>query len=399
MVHRYGEDITGGAEAECRQLAERLTSFYEVEVLTTTATDHLSWKNVLPAGLSQLNGVTIRRFSSESERNLLEFHKIYDRIFVDQLTLPEEHAMLRHQGPYCPKLIAYLKESKDHYNAFMFFTYMYYPTCLGLPIVQDKALFVPTAHDETSLYMHLLDDLFKQTPHLMFNSEEERHLLQRRFNLPSDMGRVVGIGIEEDETEIEWPDPDWAPLHDRLRDNQTVTYIGRVENGKGCDELVEFFLRYVDETGRNDVLLLLVGRRTLEIPAHPQILSMGHVSEYVKRQVLNITDVVVASSPFESLGIAALEALLRERPLLVNGRSPVLVGHCQRSNGGLWYRDYDEFRETLSTLLGDAGLRRAMGSNGRVYVRQRFRWDTVIQHYRQTLDQIIQQHAGVEAVS
>ena len=396
VIQRYGENITGGAEAECRQVAERLTRFYAVDVLTTTATDHLSWKNVLPAGASQLNGVTVRRFPSDSERNLVEFHRIYDRIFLAQLTRGEELAMLRHQGPYCPKLIRYLEESADRYEAFVFFTYMYYPTCLGLPIVKEKAAFVPTAHDETALYMHLLDDLFKQTPHLLFNSEEERYLLQRRFNLDSNAGVIAGVGIEEDWAEAE-PDSAWLPLRARIEGRQTLTYVGRVENGKGCDELIDFFVRYVRETSRSDLLLLLVGRATLAIPAHPQIISTGHVSEFVKHEALAAADIVVASSPFESLGIAALEALLHERPLLVNGRSPVLVGHCQRSNGGLWYRDYDEFHEAVSTLLAGAGLRRALGMNGRRYVQQRFRWETVIQTYRQVLEQIIHQRTPAQA--
>ena len=38
-------------------------------------------------------------------------------------------------------------------------------------------------------------------------------------------------------------------------------------------------------------------------------------------------------------------------PILVNGRSPVLVEHCVRSNGGLYYADGDEFVECLKLLV------------------------------------------------
>jgi glycosyltransferase involved in cell wall biosynthesis len=397
VIQRYGENITGGAETLCRLVAERLSADYEIEVLTTTATDHLSWANVLPAGVSRMNGVAVRRFPSKSERNLREFHKIYDRIFLTRLSAEEEQAMLRYQGPYCPGLIEYLKKAKDDYSAFVFFTYMYYPTCLGLPVVKDKAVFVPTAHDETALYMHLLDDLFKLTPHIVFNSEEERYLIQRRFNLSAGAGRVIGAGI--DEAVPGEPDPAWDSLRRQIEGKKTLTFIGRVENGKGCDELVDYFLRYMQGSDSADAVLLLVGRRTLPIPAHPRVISTGYVSEYVKHQVLRSTDIVVACSPFESLGIAALEAMLNERPLLVNGRCPVLVGHCVRSNGGLWYHDYDEFAAALSTLLGDADLRRAMGAGGRAYVRQHFRWEAIIQSYREMLDQIIKQRTLAGAAS
>jgi glycosyltransferase involved in cell wall biosynthesis len=392
VIQRYGKDITGGAEAHCRMVAERLTRYYNVEVLTTTAVDHLSWKNVLPAGASEMNGVVVRRFPSETDRDLLGFHKIYDRIFLSQLTLAEEREMLRLQGPNCPQLVEYLRKSSAQYDAFVFFTYMYYTTCMGLPLVKDKAALVPTAHDETALYMHLLDDLFRQVRWFIFNSEEERYLLERRFNLPDDAGQVVGVGVEENDPGP--PDPAWDALAKRIRGRQTLAYLGRVENGKGCDELVDFFLRFVEDRKRENLTLLLVGRRTLEIPGHPQIISTGHVTEYLKQQVLRTADVVVASSPFESLSIAALEALLFGRALLVNGRCPVLVGHCLRSNGGLWYRDYEEFSEALTALLDDAGMRRSMGAAGRKYVQENYRWEQVERQYRQLVETIMARQAA-----
>ncbi len=390
VIQRYGLEITGGSEALCRQIVERLTQWFDVEVLTTTAIDHLSWKNVLPAGESTVNGVKVRRFRVTEERNLTGFHSIYDRVFETQMSHDLERAMVHYQGPVTPGLESFIRDNKSVYDAFAFFTYLYWPTINGLPQVRDRAIFVPTVHDETSLYMHILDPLFQSTPHLFFNTEEERFLTQRRFNLPSGWGRVVGTGIDEpvpgDEVDEGWP-----KLRERLSSQKVLTYTGRVENGKGCDELVDFFLRYVREENRRDVTLLMLGRRTMPLPPHTQIISPGFVSEYVKYHATQATDIAVTPSALESLCLAALEAWMQRKPVLANGRSPVLAGHCVRSNGGLWYTSYQEFRETLNVLLADASLRQTLGEQGRAYVKQRYQWPVIMEAWRDELTKIVAQ--------
>ncbi|MDZ4801384.1 MAG: glycosyltransferase family 4 protein [Bryobacteraceae bacterium] len=387
VVQRYGLEITGGSEAHCRQVVERLADEFDIEILTTCATDHLSWKNELPEGLGEVNGIKVRRFPTTAERHLLNFHSIYDRIFLEQLDQNREMALIHWQGPVTPSLEQYIEKNKDSYDAFVFFTYMYWTTVNGLPRVGPKALFVPTVHDEPSLYLHILDHLFRQTKHIMFNTEEERLLIFRRFNLPSDVGRIVGVGV--DDPKMGEYDPAWKPLQERLRGKRVMTYVGRVENGKGCDELVDFFLRFVREENRSDFILLLLGRRTLPLPPHNQIISPGFVSEYVKHHAVAGTDIAVVPSPYESLSMSALESWMLRRPVLANGRSPVLVGHCTRSNGGLWYNNYAEFRETVKLLLSDNDLCNTLGKQGRDYVERNYRWSVIEQIWRDELHKVI----------
>jgi len=388
VIQRYGLEITGGSEALCRQIVERLTEWFDIDVLTTTAIDHLSWKNALKVGESEVNGVAVRRFAVTEERNLGGFHSIYDRLFESQLSHDLERAMVHYQGPVTPDLERYIRNHHTSYDAFAFFTYLYWPTINGLPQIKDRAIFVPTVHDETSLYMHILDSLFQCTPHLFFNTEEERFLAQRRFNLPSGCGRVVGTGIEEPSAGAE-VDEAWPKLRDRLAGQQVITYTGRVENGKGCDELVDYFLRYIREENRRDVTLLMLGRRTMPLAPHAQIISPGFVSEYVKYHATEASDIAVTPSALESLCLAALEAWMQRKPVLANGRSPVLAGHCVRSNGGLWYTSYAEFRETTNLLLADATLRRTLGNQGREYVKQRYQWPLIIDAWRDEIGKIM----------
>jgi len=138
---------------------------------------------------------------------------------------------------------------------------------------------VPTAHDETALYMHFAGRLVSADAVLLFNSQEERHLLQRRFNLPVGLGRVVGMGVEP--TDPGPPDAAWPDLAERIGASRVLAYLGRVENGKGCRRAGGLLSPLRGEGRLPGPLLLLVGRRTLPIPDHPQILSTGYVSEYL----------------------------------------------------------------------------------------------------------------------
>jgi hypothetical protein len=68
VVQRYGADINGGAELHARYIAEHLARHAAVEVLTTCATDYITWRNALPPGEEMVHGVKVRRFPVAQER-------------------------------------------------------------------------------------------------------------------------------------------------------------------------------------------------------------------------------------------------------------------------------------------------------------------------------------------
>jgi glycosyltransferase involved in cell wall biosynthesis len=124
-----------------------------------------------------------------------------------------------------------------------------------------------------------------------------------------------------------------------------------------------------------------MGAKLMSLPEEPFIRFAGFLSERERVQALEAATVVVCPSPYESLSLLALEALAAGTPILANARSAVLVEHCVRSNGGLYYADRDEFVEALKLLLGDQRLREALGRSGRDYVRRNYRWDVVLGKY------------------
>ena len=156
-------------------------------------------------------------------------------------------------------------------------------------------------------------------------------------------------------------------------------YGGRIDPGKGCEELIEYFSSYVK--GGGEATLALMGVKLMALPEEPFIRFAGLLSDRERLQALEAATVVVVPSPYESLSLLALEALSVGTPVLVNARSAVLVEHCVRSNGGLYYGDRDEFVECLKLLIRDERLRQSLGRNGREYIRKHYRWDVVLAKY------------------
>jgi len=79
VVQRYGAEVNGGSETYARMIAEHLAPHFEVEVLTTCALDYVTWANHFPAGVSEENGVKLRRFEVDRERNMEKFININDK--------------------------------------------------------------------------------------------------------------------------------------------------------------------------------------------------------------------------------------------------------------------------------------------------------------------------------
>ena len=158
-----------------------------------------------------------------------------------------------------------------------------------------------------------------------------------------------------------------------------LLYGGRIDAGKGCEELLEYFTSYKELGG--EALLVLMGVKLMQLPEVPWVKFAGLLSERERLQALEAATVVVVPSPFESLSLLALEAMAVGTPILCNARSEVLVEHCLKSNAGLFYADRDEFVECANLLLADERLRRGMGRNGKEYVKRNYRWDVILSKY------------------
>ena len=414
IVQRYGTEILGGSEYHCRLIAERLAPKHQVDVLTTCAQDYVTWKNEYPEGTDRVRGVTVRRFANARTRDIHAFNRYSEWIFTNAHTREDELEWLRQQGPWCPALLEYLERNHSQYDVLIFFTYLYAPTVLGAKIAPQKSILVPTAHDEPAIHLEIYRELFSLPAGLAYNTEVERRFLTTHFSIRAIEEETIGCGVDLPHAQ-EYPrehapgtqeDPDeqvLADLEAAAADDASPTfrphlaqrgsmfrrrhrlhgpialYGGRIDPGKGCEELIEYFSTYVQEGG--DASLVLMGVKLMPLPEEPFIRFAGYLPDQERVQALEAATVVVVPSPYESLSLLALESFAVGTPILANARSEVLVEHCRTSNAGLYYADRDEFVEGLKQLLGDPRLRAMLGRNGRDYVRKNYRWDVILAKY------------------
>ncbi len=401
IVQRYGTEILGGSEYHCRLIAERLADRHDVDVLTTTARDYITWKNEYPEGADRIRGVTVRRFANARTRDLESFNKYSEWIFHSSHTRHDELEWLKQQGPWSPALIEYLERHHQAYDVLIFFTYLYAPTVLGLRVAPSKSLLVPTAHDEPAIQLGIYEGVFSSAAGIVWNTEVERRFVSSRFRLLAVVEDVVGCGVDLPEGGVRIVDPAAppAPVSPTGREplaphlegpanafrrrhrmyGPFLLFGGRIDPGKGCEELLEYFQTYIKDGG--DATLMLMGVKLMPLPDDPHVRFAGVLPDEERLHALEAATVVVVPSPYESLSLLALEAFAVGTPVLANARADVLVDHCRLSNAGLYYADRWEFVEALRMLLRDEHLRAAMAKNGKTYINRHYRWDLILAKY------------------
>ena len=385
VVQRYGRAINGGAELHARYIAEHLARHAEVEVLTTCAVDYVTWRNELFADVESLNGVTVRRFRVQHERDPRRFGKRSSLVFERPHSIRDELSWLDSEGPASPALIAYLRRHADQYDHCLIFSYRYYHAYFSVRAASSRAILVPTAERDPAIGLSIFPPIFRGVRALMYNSPEERAMIRAVSGNDAVPDVVVGIGSDVAQN----------PQPARFRQKYNVrgpfaVYVGRIDENKGCQELFDFFQRYVRDT-TSTLHLILIGHSLMGIPNHPRIRHLGFLDDAEKFDAIAGADVLLMPSYFESLSMVALEAWALGRPVLANGRCDVLKGQCLRSNAGLYYETYDEFREALRLIEHNRWLNAMLGTNGRHFFREHYDWSVIERKYLQMFDRLSRQ--------
>lgn len=405
IVQRYGAEVNGGAEVHARMIAEKLSSLYDVTVLTSQAIDYVSWNPEYAEGTTELNGIRIIRFANRPRdhqnqryylRKLRYRHlpqKIYRFLgsprwwlkFFPDVELNEEdgYSWLEAQGPAMPALLPYLKQQENEFAAFIFFTALYYPSAMGVLTVPGKSILVPTMHDELAMRFPIYKKIMAAPKWILYNTRWEMEFSEKFFSLNKDRKRVVGVGIDRIKEAIA---PDNSVLQRFNISSPYIIYVGRIDEVKGCDRLIDYFLKYISQHPI-DLKLVLVGKAVMQLPSHPSIIHTGFVTDEEKEQLMLQALALANPSPFESMSLVLLESFACAVPVIANGNTDVMKDHINDSGGGWTFYNEDDFIKALNELQSE-GIRKEKGEKGYEYVKKNYSWEKVMAQFEEAITDV-----------
>lgn len=374
----YGAQAAGGAEAECRQTALHLAERgVDVDILTTCLLDlQHDWNiDAYPEGTHPDGKLLVHRFRAE------KVHRpVFDRLNNLVMTgMANERAADRFAALHINSfdLLQFLSRHADNYDWICFIPYLFGTSIHGSRICPEKSVLIPCLHDEGYARMERVREMFGRCARIVFHTAAEQRLAHQLYGDAGKRGLLIGEGVE---TRL-------VADGDRFRKKYGVTgpyvlYCGRKDVSKNTPELVDYFARSRSFCA-DQVQLLLIGPGSVSIPeqASHGIIDLGFIPAQDKLDAYAAADVFCQPSLNESFSLVLMEAWDLGVPTLVNGRCEVMKDHVVEAGGGLYYKTFADFDDSLSFLLEHKAVARSMGVAGRDYVRCRYSWDRIIDRY------------------
>ena len=129
---------------------------------------------------------------------------------------------------------------------------------------------------------------------------------------------------------------------------------------------------------------------TKELQIEDKVIFKGYISNEDVPKALNEMDIFVVPSINESFGVAAVEAMACEIPVIassVGGLKEVIV---DKETGYLVpKKDHKEIAKYLKKLILDKNLRTSLGENGRKRVLENYDWNSNVEYMIKIYEEII----------
>lgn len=390
----------GGTERVVQKISENLVARYgdEVTVFTSTAARNceLFWRDdqpSLPAGVEEINGVTVRRFPVFNKFNKLRYYLAGGSY---KLGLPfNDYLRAFYNGPLISGMTAAIAQAgADVIMASSFpLLHMHYALAggrrAGVPVVLCGGLH--TADDYGFNRPMIYRAYKKATAATAYTTFEKDYLVTK--GIPAETITVTGAGVD--------PEPFDGADGMRVRrrfgwtaEAPVVAFIGQQVPHKGIDMVIGAMETVWAQ--HPATCLLIAGSRStysahieqwragLPAPRQQQVALIDNFPEDEKPDIFDACDVFVYPSGHESFGIAFLEAWMVRKPVIGVriGATPTVI---DEGKDGLLieHRNTADLARAILKLIANPALREALGTAGREKVLAHYTWDAVTDKFRQ----------------
>ena len=377
MTPRFGAEIVGGSEAVMREMALGLAGRgWPVDILTTCSVNHHTWVSTLPPGVSEEEGLTVRRFETVPNHTRTG-ERVHSAIYHGRPATVDEQVTWLSFPFRVPDLFSYLLEEGSRYSTVIFSPYLFWTTTVCMPVVEERAVVVPCLHDEVYARLDVIRPVLGQPASVWFLSEPE-HQLAHRLGPVSDRHCVTGAGLEIPTAY----DPDGFRARHGL-ERPFILYAGRREKDKGWDWLLETYARAL-ESDDCELDLVTVGGGTVHVPPRlagrleGRVIDLGFVPTEDRDSAFAAAAACVQPSLMESFSRSVMESWLAGRPVLARAGGDVVAWHCEQSGGGRLFGDGAELARLLRWLRDSPGEASLAAAAGRRYVLDNYSWPVVL---------------------
>lgn len=383
ILPRYGASLGGGAETLTRELllqAKACGIISHLEFWTTCAKDHRTWENALPAGVTEEDGVKVRRFPVDPRDLEVFLQAEFSMRDGFPLTIDEQLDWMAN-SVNSAGLYEHIKREGQNWDCLIFAPYLFATTFWGALIHPERSVLIPCLHNERYAYQQVFTHLFRTVRGLIFNAAPEGELARNLYHLENLEARsgVVGMGF------------DGVPRETRHLQSEKrrpyLLYSGRKEQGKNLDLLIE---AYESEALSKKLDLVLIGAGEINFrETLPEgVTDLGFVSEEEKRALMAGAFALCQPSVNESFSIVLMEAWQHGVPVIVHGNCDVTRHHAVVSGGGLYFTTAPEFGAVVRELAANEELRVQLGAAGKHYVETEYSWDAVLARFAKTLEKL-----------
>ncbi|MFB3429347.1 MAG: glycosyltransferase [Phycisphaerales bacterium] len=219
-----------------------------------------------------------------------------------------------------------------------------------------------------------------------------KNIVVRRYGVDASKIRVVYNGVEQEEKFAPLPESEISPK------DKIVLFLGRITMQKGPEYFVKAAKRVLDKVenvkfivaGNGDLARKMI-EQAADLGIGHKVLFTGFLRGRDVAKVFRMADCYVMPSVSEPFGIAPLEAMSHDTPVIISKQSGVseVVSHALKVD--FW--DTDQMANKIVAVLKYPPLSNTLKEHGRMELR-RLTWDGAAEKCCSVYEQAIETIGG-----